>query len=162
MSLRRVRWALFLVGLASYMGLQWYLWTALLPGANGEFPFDIRAFGYSVETAGTYLAALTDDARAVLAGPVRWLDTVFPICFAAWLALISWARGSRFIARAGAVLAVFYGIADLAENAAIQDLLAGPVPPMAELVERASLLTTTKYKLLVGAVALIIFGRLSR
>ena len=153
-----------LAGLAaaiSYGILLWIGITQLMPAADGLRPFDLRVFGYDMTDATTYLEALGEEGRALIEGPVRTWDTVFPVAFTLFLALVS-LRGGGKLGWIGAVLALGYGAADLIENAAILQLVRGPVPPDQLMVSSASLLTQAKFALVALALLLGIVARVRR
>lgn len=160
MTLRRIRWILFLTAAASFAGLQYYMMTVLVPGAGGLMPFDVRPFGYSVDDVQQYLAALSPEAFAVYTGPVAWIDTIFPVALALWLAFI--ALGGRAIAWLGGLMALAYGGIDLAENAEVARLLTTPMLVDPDVAAQASQLTMLKFAVLVAAAAFVLYGRFKR
>ena len=145
------------MALWAYLGLSWYVWTGLVPGAGGLLPFDLRVTGYSAEDVTAYLAALTPDASFLYRGRVAAMDTIFPIAFALWIASLGF-NGWR-IARIGAVLALVYGGVDLLENATVARLLTTPMLVDPGLAARASLLTISKFAVLVVAAGFVLLGR---
>ncbi len=126
--------------------------------AGGLAPFDLRLAGYDAEAAGDYLAGLSALGKAAYQGPVRLLDTLFPMLLSAVLLLPLGARAWRGLT-AGTRLALGlpalgYGLLDLAENTAIARLLRAELPVDSGAVRVASLLTQTKFALLALAVVL--------
>ena len=150
-----------LVAAVSYGILLWIGYTQLMPVADGMAPFDLRVFGYDLAEATTYLQALGDEGRALIEGPVRTWDTVFPVAFTLFLALVSLRGGGR-LGWIGAVVALGYGAADLIENAGILQLVRGPIPPDQLLVSSTSLLTQAKFALVALALLLAVVARLRR
>jgi hypothetical protein len=124
--------------------------------AAGLAPFDLRIGGYTEADAAIYLAALSEAGRAAYLGPVRVLDTIFPVLFALFLALLSravWARGGWVLA---ASLPALYLLFDLWENARVAAMVAEGDPSLAGV---ASALTQAKFAALgVFAVLLLWSG----
>lgn len=154
MLTRRAAWCA-LAGLTAvlYGALAWLWLTALLPEAGGLMPFDARLTGYTPAEARAFLGALTAEGRGAYLGPVRGLDTVFPIALAALLAwpLLARTRGAW---RALALLPLAYLAADLVENARVAALLLAEAPSPAA-IGAASRATVTKYAFLfLGTIAL--------
>ena len=148
-----------LAALVCYGVLAFYTFRGLIPAAEGLWPFDLRVFGYDLAAAETYLAALGAPGRALIEGPIATWDTAFPVAFAIFLALSCLSQGPGRLARIGALTALAYLAADLAENAAIRRLVAGPVPPDPLAVSGASLLTQLKYAALAATGALLLAAR---
>lgn len=131
-----------------------YLFMALLTlpyiqgQAAGLAPFDLRPFGYSLDEAKAFLAALSPEGRAYYLGPQHWLDLVFPALAAATLycALVVLLRpylggNGRFVA----ALAVLPAIFDWLENRAVAAMLnAGAEGVTHEMVAAASRWTVLK------------------
>ena len=76
----------------------------LFLGSEGLRPFDLRILGYTYADATTYIALLTPDQAALYVGPLRMLDTVFPILFGLWMGWLQW--GITYVTLAGALLAL--------------------------------------------------------
>lgn len=136
-----------------YSGLAWLWYAKLIPGSGGLQPFDARFFGYTAVEGQTYLAALTDEARAIYLTDVRLLDTVFPVTLAALLGvlILRYTRGSW---RVLAVLPLGFLVADLLENARVAQLLLQDVVT-SQMIEAASQATIAKYGfLMLSAIAL--------
>ena len=133
---------------ATYALLLWTGLTRLVPETGGLMPFDLRLFGYGVPEAEAYLAALTAEGRAALLGPIRLLDTAFPLLLGALLAVLIWRNGRRWLA----AVPFGYAAVDLWENATISGIVMRNAPEMADT---ASNLTQGKYALLVLSLALV-------
>lgn len=128
----------------------------LFLGSEGLRPFDLRILGYTYADATTYIALLTPDQAALYVGPLRMLDTVFPILFGLWMGWVQWgitrnihpwSRVIMLIAPAGFVMM------DLAENALIAEMVQTTADTLSEeLVLRASSYTISKYVTLAGAL----------
>ncbi|WP_353474434.1 hypothetical protein PVT71_21025 [Salipiger sp. H15] len=133
-----------------YMG--YFTWAVLWPGAGGQLPFDLRAFGYTVGEAQRYLVALGDDARAVYLLEMRWLGAAFRVVFGVTLMMGAWylSRGRAWWRRGVFLfLALAWMGADAAENLMVNEmLLRGPVALDHALVEWSSLFTRLKFVLL--------------
>lgn len=132
--------------LASYVLLAWVGLVQLNAQAGGLIAFDARITGYNQADATAYLAELTDEGRAIILGPLRILDTIFPVLLGLLLALIIWVNGRPYLA----ILPFGYTAVDLWENATVGRMIAENAPEMAD---RASNLTQGKYALLLLAVA---------
>ncbi|MFC3117406.1 hypothetical protein [Jhaorihella thermophila] len=144
------------------------LWTlpAIAAEAGGLLPFDLRPTGYSAEEARTFLAALSDEGRAIYAGPQRALDGVYPALLAAVLAGAVKALFRRGPLRVVLMLAVLGGmLADYAENLRIAAMLAAGPEATDAMIEAASRATVTKSALtgaVMGLVLLALARRLRR
>lgn len=162
MTLRRLAFfALLAVTLIDYAILVIWGGGALGAQSGGAPPFDLRATGYSLAEAQAFLTALTAEGLRLYLGPIRVLDTIFPVGCTLVLAIALWHRslGLPGAARAALVaLAAGYGAADLAENAAVAGLLrAGPQAVTAGQVATASALTVVKFVLFgLALVALVV------
>ncbi len=141
-----------LIGLALPMATAGvYAWLVLGHGlalqdmAGGLQPFDLRVRGYSLVEAQDYLAALPAEGSARYLGPVRVLDTLFPVLMA--LTLMWWMRPHRgAMGLVCMAVAAGYAVLDLAENAAVATLLrAGVDGADATAVALASALTQAKF-----------------
>lgn len=149
----------------------WYLWalpllTALVYGvlvlwfgpqvqaaAGGLAPFDLRPLGYDLDQARVFLTTLTPEGREVYLGPVRVIDTVFPILFTLTLCLPV-RRGPW----GWTLPALAYGLLDLGENMAVATLLrAGPEVGSGP-VALASALTMAKFAAVVVAAGIGLWG----
>ena len=143
----RIVWGLTIAAVLNYAVLMWYMIFELSPATGGLKPFDLRIFGYSHEDAMAYLAVLRFDTAALLTGPIRIIDTSFPILFGAagagWIWMLSASRGTivRLLAVA---LPIAYTVFDLIENALVGRILLGAMPSV-ELVSMASTITMTKF-----------------
>lgn len=158
--MRRAYLILTAVTALLYLALAWFVITRLMPGAGGLMPFDGRFLGYTAAEASVYQGALGDAARAAYLGPVRWLDTVFPVALAGWLAFGTWLLTPTLFQWSRLVLTVpawGYCVMDLCENALVAEVLrAAPDVPLRS-VQLASRFTATKYQLLLAA-ALVLLG----
>lgn len=120
--------------------------------AGGQPPFDLRAAGYDLTQAQAFLAALTPQGRAAYLGPVRINDTVFPVLMGLTLALPLWRRGWLWV-----LPAVLYTALDLAENAAIADLLRNGAREEVQVFV-ASALTQAKFAVFGVAAVLALWA----
>jgi hypothetical protein len=148
-------WGLTIAAVLNYAVLIWLMVFDLAPASGGLKPLDIRVFGYSYDEVLTYLDALRFETAAMLTGPVRWIDTSFPVLFAlsgvGWIWISSATRGLPI--RLGAmVFPVAYGLFDLIENVYIGRILMGAFPSET-LVSTASLLTISKFACVVLSFA---------
>jgi len=136
----------------------------LRAAAGGLAPFDLRIGGYGAGAANDYLAALSGAGKTLYLGPVRLLDTLFPMLMAGVLLLPLGRRAWRGLAQGLRVAlglpALAYGLCDLGENAAISRLLRADLPVDPEAVRLASLLTQAKFLTfgLAVLVALALLG----
>lgn len=152
MSTRTALWALAAATAAAYAALIWIGVTRLMPEAGGQPPFDLRVTGYDVAEARAYLEALTDAGRRLWTGPIRWLDTVFPLLTGALVAALIWRLGRPWLAP----VPFAYTAADLWENARVREMIAaGPEGVTPDMVEGASAVTQGKFALLAMSVALL-------
>lgn len=140
----------------------------------GSRPFDTRFLGYDRAAAVAFLKALGPIGRGEYLQVQLALDTVFPFLYGVSLSLIL----AEIFGRAGlsarlAFLAAILVVAptaalDLAENAAIAEMLRRPPDAVgAELVAAASLRTTLKWAaalagLAIAGLALLVAWRRSR
>lgn len=152
MSARAILWTLAAATLAVYAALIWIGVTRLLPAAGGQPPFDLRIQGYGETEARAYLLALTDEGRRLWFGPIRWLDTVFPLLMGTLLAALIWRLGRPWLAP----VPFAYTAADLWENARVREMIvAGPDGLSPAMAEGASAVTQGKFALLAMSVALL-------
>jgi hypothetical protein len=133
---------------AVYLALLWTGAVALMPQAGGQWPFDLRATGYSPDEAAAFLAVLTDAGRVAYLGPVAMWDTVFPPLLALLLASLIWRWRRPLLAP----VPFLYAAVDLWENAVIGRMVA---TGDTSLAASASNLTQAKYALLVMALGLV-------
>ncbi len=129
----------------------------VMPATRGLKPFDLRYFGYSYEDALTYLTALTFDTAALLIGPVRWLDTSFPLLFAATLIGWGWLLAKQapdHIKGLTVLLPLGYLSLDYVENHLVAKMISGALPS-AEQVQMASSVTVGKFLFVVACVLLL-------
>ena len=88
MTLGRLTTILALASAALFAAMIYLSQTALQP--EGMAMFDTRALGYDLNTARSYLGALSPEGRALYLGQQRWLDTAFPLVFSLFLAAMLW------------------------------------------------------------------------
>lgn len=145
-------WALAAATAAVYAVLVWIGVTRLMPEAGGQPPFDLRVMGYDMAQARAYLEALTDEGRRLWFGPIRWLDTVFPLLMGTLLASLIWRLGRPWLSP----VPFAYTAADLWENARVREMIdAGSDGLTSAMVEGASAVTQGKFALLAMSVALL-------
>ncbi len=145
--------------LGLYAGLIWVLLNNVMPGANGQLPPDLQILGYTPETLARFMAALTPEARDALTGPVRLLDTAFPLVFGVFLCALSWRLSTRQHAWSRMVLLippVGFAVMDLCENVLIQELVAAPGPMDVSTAVLASEFTVTKFLLLFASLVALV------
>ena len=118
------------------------LWTlpTITAAAGGLTPFDLRPMGYSIEEARAFLAALSDDGRALYLDTQLRIDTVYPVLLMVTLALATILLTSpgwpRWLLIAPAVLGMVF---DLLENNVTGRMLRGGTEGLTEqLVEQGS------------------------
>lgn len=148
-------WGLTIAAVLNYAVLMWLMVFDLAPTSGGLKPLDIRVFGYSYDDVLTYLDALRFETAAMLTGPVRWLDTSFPVLFGlsgvGWIWMSS-AKRSLPIRLIAMALPIAYAAIDLIENVYIGRILMGAFPSET-LVSTASLLTISKFACVVLSFA---------
>lgn len=148
-------WGLTIAAVLNYAVLMWLMVFDLAPASGGLKPLDIRVFGYSYDEVLTYLDALRFETAAMLTGPVRWIDTSFPVLFALsgvgwiWMSSATRALPIRLVAMA---FPIAYAAIDLIENVYIGRILLGAFPSE-DLVSTASLLTICKFACVVLSFA---------
>ena len=86
--------------------------------AGGLEPFDLRWSGYDLTAARAFLTALSAAGRALYLGPVRLIDTAFPILLTLTLCLPLRGRPPVWF-----LPALACGLLDLAENMTVARLL---------------------------------------
>ena len=152
MTARAALRALAAVTAVVYAALIWVGVTRLMPEAGGQPPLDLRIMGYGVTEARAFLEALTDEGRRLWAGPIRWLDTAFPLLMGSLLAALILRLGRPWLAP----VPFAYTAADLWENARVREMIAaGPEGLTPAMVEGASAVTQGKFALLAMSVALL-------
>lgn len=133
--------------------------STLSAASGGLVVFDLRVTGYSPDEARVFLAALSPEGRQFYLGPVRVLDTVFPIAYTLCLCIAIWYRSlglPHWLRAALTGLGVGYGALDLTENVYLAKILrAGPEALDEKLVHLASALTIGKF--IIAALGLIVF-----
>lgn len=157
--MRQVAIALAALSASLFATMTWYIWTVMKPNAGGLVPFDLRFLGYTPEQALTYLKALQSPGRAFYLLEMRILDTAFPLAFAGLGLLVVFflSAGRPIWQRILLIVPVLaYGFADLAENMSTRALVkAGPEAFDAALAAQASLLTQTKFAMILVSLALV-------
>lgn len=146
---RRINRALPLLTVLAFGLLAGWYGPQVQAAAGGLWPFDMRAAGYGLAEARAFLTALSPEGRALMLGPVRVTDTVFPILFTLTLCLPLRGRGWVWC-----LPALAYGLLDLAENMAVAVLVRAGPEVAAGPVALASGLTIGKYVALVLALVL--------
>ncbi|MDG1431776.1 MAG: hypothetical protein P8L68_14605 [Paracoccaceae bacterium] len=129
----------------------------VMPATGGLKPFDLRYFGYSYDDALTYLSALRFDTAELLLGPVRWLDTSFPLLFAATLIGWGWvlaARAPDHIKGLTVLLPLGYLSLDYVENHLVAKMISGALPS-ADQVQLASSVTVGKFLFVAACILLL-------
>lgn len=148
-------WGLTIAAVLNYAVLIWLMVFDLAPATGGLKPLDLRVFGYSYDEVLVYLDALRFETAAMLTGPVRWIDTSFPVLFGMsgvgwiWLSSATRALPIRLVAMA---FPIAYAAIDLIENVYIGRILMGAFPSET-LVGTASLLTICKFACVVLSFA---------
>ncbi len=149
------RSALWLSGgaaLVAYAALIGVAQVLLLPETGGPLPFDLRIGGYDAVQAQIFIDAISAEGRAAYLGPVRLLDTVFPVVFGAFLSLLCRAALPKAGWPAVASLPILYVVLDLWENARVGAMIA---QNDAALAAGASALTQAKF-IVLAVVALVL------
>ncbi|MGY6536360.1 MAG: hypothetical protein ACXIVG_13530 [Pararhodobacter sp.] len=149
MRRRPVLIALWLASLCWFLAMAGFVEWRLAPQGATPLP-DVSLTGHDAERLVAWMAGMTDRGRALVLGPFRVLDTVFPLLLALTLVITGAAR-HVWLGLAG----LAYAGADLAENAVIAAMLrAWPAAPGADAVALASALTIAKWVMVIPAVAL--------
>ncbi|PVA05344.1 hypothetical protein [Thalassorhabdomicrobium marinisediminis] len=141
------------VALAAYLWMGAVLYLRVLPVTGWHWPPDFHLTGYDAQSIAPFLAGLDQSAKDAYTRVLAVHDRVFIVALALWLALVGW-RGSslRFVV---AGLALLYAGIDLAENAALLDVLQAGVPTSAS-VGAAHHLTMAKFAALYLCVLVLI------
>ena len=146
-----VRWTL--AALLLYLLLAGLVFLWLVPHSAGRWPLDLRIPTYSVTDAAIYLKLLPPLARDIYAGPVFYVDMVFPPVLGVALAL--WLR--NWGVQLWRVGPLAYVLCDWSENFVIGRLLAGlPDLPAVQLIQFASYATLGKYMALGCTLMLLV------
>lgn len=155
-SERAIGWALALITLAVYGVMVGVYGRQLIALAEGALPFDVRIQGYGLADVRSYLRALSPEGFALYEGPVRQLDTAFPVLLG--LCLAWWMRPYGGVFGMTCVLAVMsYVTLDLGENAFVARMLtAGPDWVTLPDITRASALTQGKFAALALCAVLVL------
>lgn len=145
MSWRSAYWAGFVAAMGVYMAMVIWTLPAISAAAGGLAPFDLRPTGYSPQEARAFLAALSDEGRALYLGPQRLLDLFYPALLGVVLGGAVWAL-VRFALLRWVLLAAVLGgmLADYSENILVKGLLETPGPVTDNAVLAASRATITK------------------
>ena len=157
--LARAYWFVFALALAVYAAMAVWTLPAITRGADGLTPFDLRFAGYDGDAARAFIAALSDDARALYLGPQRTLDRFYPAMLALVLlgairALIgaAWLRGLLAVAVLGGMAA------DYVENARVAGMLSQAGLVDDETVAAASRATLVKSALTSVVMLAVVIG----
>ena len=119
----------------------------IMPATQGLKPFDLRYFGYSYDDALAYLATLNIETTEMLLGPVRWLDTSFPLLFTITMLGWGWVLSeglSKVVRGLTIALPLIYLALDYLENFLVAKMIAGILPSAAQ-VQMASTMTVWKF-----------------
>lgn len=146
------------------------VWTSTrsLTPAPGWSVFDARVFGYDLDYARGYIAALRETGGIdVYLGRQRMLDTVFPALLTAVLLVLFRARFRGAVQVVLGLLALVYLGADYLENIRVAEMLRTPSQALnKQTVDAASLATIVKYATLVPCLiaALVVYvqGRIAQ
>ncbi|MGX9357290.1 hypothetical protein ACS3SW_19580 [Roseobacteraceae bacterium S113] len=164
MRAARLRAALALLSIALF-GVLLSL-SALYLKPNGMDLFDGRVMGYDLSYAQAYIGGLEADARAFYLGPMRILDTVFPIVFTLFLGAMIMDATQGWSLVSQLLLMLFPGaylIMDLIENHLVGALLRTPLADLNDAqVALASGYTISKYVALGATVVALILLKLLR
>lgn len=149
-------WLAFAMMLAVYAAMTFWTLPGIVEGTGGLMPFDLRFSGYGPDEARAFLAALSDEGRAVYLGPQRLLDTLYPallaVVLAGGVAALVRARWLRVVLLA----AVLGGMgADYLENARVAALLTADAVTD-EAIAAASRATVAKSALTGGAMGMLL------
>ncbi|MBT2130386.1 hypothetical protein [Aliiroseovarius lamellibrachiae] len=170
MTLHRAFWGVFVAAMAIYLTMLFWTLPGISAQAGGLFPFDMRPGGYTFEDAQSFLAALTEQGRALYLGPQHVLDLLYPGLLMLTLILGYFLLFSKRWAIGLSVAAGLAALFDWSENAKVAELLKTDLAIITpEQVASASLLTVLKSgtvtlcmsALLVGA-GLALFKRIKR
>jgi hypothetical protein len=151
-QMKILNWALPLATLAACLGLLGFC-AVMLGAQSSGLPFDLRPLGYSLTEAQAYLSHLTPSGTALYLGPIRLMDTLFPILFTLTLCLPMRGRDQLWF-----LPALAYGILDLSENIAVARILRAGTEVQAHAVTLASGMTEAKYAALAVAVLLALYA----
>lgn len=144
---RAAYWVLLAVTLAIYSAMVLGPLSQIAADA-GAPALDMRPRGYSAAEARAFLAALSEDGRAIYAGPQHLLDTIYPALLAitlVWSAVKLAGGRFRWAVWLIAPLSVAAAVSDYAENALIaRFLFADPDTIPDEALMRAASFTVVK------------------
>jgi len=158
MLLRLAYWLIFAAMLVVYGAMVIWTLPAISDGAGGLMAFDLRPTGYSVSDARTFLASLSDEARAIYLGPQAWLDMAYPALLGLVLVGALRALVGHPALRRVLMLMVFASVlADYYENFLVAQMLVENEAASDALISSASRATIAKSALAgVVMVALLI------
>ncbi|GAA6163382.1 hypothetical protein NBRC116590_10860 [Pelagimonas sp. KU-00592-HH] len=132
----------------------------LVVGSEKLWPFDQRPLGYGFFDAKTYLMLLKEEGSAFYLGPMRLLDTAFPILLGFWMGMLWWGLTTRIHPWSRVIMLIApaaFTMMDLCENALIAEMVRlGPEGIDRDLVVLASSYTVSKYVTLL--VAILVLG----
>jgi hypothetical protein len=163
------RWfgPLLWVTMLLFAAMVWTSTRSLSPAPQWAV-FDARVFGYDLDYARGYIAALRETGGIdVYLGRQRMLDTVFPALLTAVLLVVFRVRFSGLAQMVLGALALVYMGADYLENMRVAALLrTAPDALTAQAVAAASFATVVKYATLVPCLiaALVVYvqGRIAQ
>ncbi|MCB1428775.1 MAG: hypothetical protein KDJ66_06570 [Nitratireductor sp.] len=154
--MQRFFWPVVLLAAGTYgLLISWGAMT-LHQAAGGLPSFDIRFSAYTADQARAYIEALGETGRAFYLGPVRILDTIFPLSFTLALVLgyFRWIGRERSGIRAALVLvALVYLVCDMWENSGVAAMLLDPQAIDPAMVKQIHLVTLAKWFYALFALA---------
>lgn len=153
-------WCLLAVTIGVYATMLVWTLPAISAAAGGLTPFDMQPGGYDLPAAQGFLAALTEDGRALYLGAQHRLDAAYPALLAATLIWsLAWAfRWAPAWARiALAIPPVIGAAADYLENARVSGLLLAEAVT-ADQVAAASQATIVKSSATTVAMLCLLAG----
>jgi hypothetical protein len=144
---------------AVYVILVWLGTQHLVVGSEKLWPFDLRMLGYGFFDAKTYLMLLGQEAADFYMGPMRMLDTAFPVMLGFWMGMLWWGLTERIHPWSRVIMLIApaaYTLMDLCENALVGEMVRlGPEGIDRDLVALASSYTVSKtVTLMVALLAL--------
>ncbi|MCB1430744.1 MAG: hypothetical protein KDJ66_16720 [Nitratireductor sp.] len=146
--MQRFFWPSVVLAIGSYALLIFWGGLSLHKATGGMPVFDLRIAAYTADQARTYVNALGESGRAFYLGPVRILDTIFPISFtlALLLGFSRWITRPRSGIRSALILvAIVYLVCDLWENAGIAAMISMPQDIDPAMVKQIHLVTLAKW-----------------
>lgn len=143
--MQRTFWLSFMAAAAIYLTMVLWAIPYIMGQANGQLPFDMRPFGYTLAEAKAFVGALSPEGRAFYLTTQQRLDVLYPTLLGLSLIL-----GLQMTLRAPmstifGVIALMATAADYFENYLVAGLLQTP-PDQIDLatVNVASFLTMSK------------------